>query len=283
MKHSPQPIDLNQASREDLSLLPNIDELVVGASQPEPPLSPDQIPPIPAPDAPSSEEPDATAEPAGSGETALPSEAAARFDLAPTVILETDTAPEPLILEAAPQPGTAAAGADMLPGEARPARTVIPPAMPQPAAPPRSSLSRKELAVWLAGASLFTLLLAVALSLGVLRGVNGGLSYASPAQIRQLELRISGLDSQSETLQQDLQALAARLDTLQGLSSRVATVERESSTARTRLDDSLRQVSEMNAEIEKLQAQVNAMQEKTTLYEQFLQGLRKLLGDLPTP
>jgi prefoldin subunit 5 len=181
------------------------------------------------------------------------------------------------VSEATPQPvGQAQAG------------PAAPPAAPQPA----RSLSAAD-ALWIAiGSGLISLILAVALTLGILSAVNGGLRYASPSDLGEVERQVSGLNSQAEILQNDISGLRERLNNLEALSGRVTQVEQAAEALQTGLDDTQQSVEALSGQVEDLsngltavEAEIETIRESTTRFNRFLGGLSDLLGtlSLPTP
>jgi len=172
---------------------------------------------------------------------------------------ETPPAPE-LTLDAAAEP--------------IPAPAVQPPtatkAQPRPA-------SRSD-ALWLAlGAVIVASLLGGALSLGFLALINGGLSYARPAQISQLSRQIDGLNAEAQTLQQDTDALRARIDNLEGLSGRVEAAEKAIDGVRQDVEAVQTHVDALSSQLDQLNTAVGELQTRTTRFQGFLDGLRELV------
>ena len=139
-------------------------------------------------------------------------------------------------------------------------------------------------ALWLAfGALVFATLLGAALSLGFLALVNGGLSYARPYQINELNRQIDGAKAQMGTLGQDLDTLRARIDNLDGLSGRVGTVEKNMDGLREDMQAAQSNVDALSLQLENLDGQVAEMRARTERFQGFLEGLRELLGGLFSP
>lgn len=167
--------------------------------------------------------------------------------------------------------------------------TVGPPApapVPAPVTAPKTQsrpASRAE-AIWLSlGALILATLFGVALSLGFLALVNGGLSYARPAQIVELNRQVDGLGAQAEILQQDIGALRGRIDNLEALSGRVGAVENAMDGVRTDMDAVQAGMETLNRQVDDLNGAVNELQTRANRFQGFLEGLRKLMEGIFTP
>jgi outer membrane murein-binding lipoprotein Lpp len=151
-----------------------------------------------------------------------------------------------------------------------------------PAAPPRPA-SRSEV-LWLAlGALVFSTLLGAALSLGLLVLVNGGLSYARPFQISELNRQVDGLNAQAGILQQDMDALRSRIDNLEGLSGRVGAVEKAVDGMRKDMDTAQSRMDELGRQLGNLDSAVSELQTRTNRFQGFLEGLRELVEGIFKP
>jgi competence ComEA-like helix-hairpin-helix protein len=187
------------------------------------------------------------------------------------VVMEVEAVPTPdLDFEdiPAPDPGPQEkAPAKLIPGLSL---SAVP--KPQPSGPSRGQV------MWIAfGSSLLTFLLAVAVTLGVLAGINKGLRYVSPADFADLNRRVDGLSSEVDTLQQDLDDLRTRLDAVEALSGRVNNLESEVSDLATGLDTTASQVEGVQSEVAELATDVEEVHAAANRFDTFLQGLTDLL------
>jgi competence protein ComEA len=149
-------------------------------------------------------------------------------------------------------------------------------AQPRPA-------SRVE-ALWLAlGAVIIASLLGGALSLGFLALLNGGLSYARPAQISQLSRQVDGLNAEAQTLQQDMDSLWARIDNLEGLSGRVGAVEKAIDGVREDVGAVQTHVDALGSQLDELDVALSELQTRTNRFQGFLDGLRELVEGIFKP
>jgi competence protein ComEA len=196
------------------------------------------------------------------GDQPLPAEIA----VGPLEQPSEEAAAEPAEVEAppAPEPAVEAASAPVAqqPAEAK--------AQPRPA-------SRSD-ALWLAvGAVIIASLLGGALSLGFLALLNGGLSYARPAQISALSREVDGLKAEAQTLQQDTDALRARIDNLEGLSGRVGAAEKAIDGVRQDVEAVQTHVDALGSQLDELNTAVGELQTRTNRFQGFLDGLRELV------
>jgi competence ComEA-like helix-hairpin-helix protein len=127
---------------------------------------------------------------------------------------------------------------------------------------------------WLIGASSFaTFILAILLTLGILSSINGGLRFGSAEQVSALTTQTEAVNLQLQTSSQEIADLRARLENLEGLSSRVSSLEK--------------QIEELNAEIastskkvEAMNGQIDEIRKSTETFQTFLDGLTDLLINL---
>lgn len=137
-------------------------------------------------------------------------------------------------------------------------------------------------AVLLAFASgLLALLLGLALSLGIVAGVNQGrLQFASPAQVNNLSVRLDGLSADADTLAGDLEGLRARVGNLEALSGRVSEVEQAAEALSGDLEATAAQVEGLDSQLTELGAQVETLETDNERFGHFLDGLRGLMEQL---
>jgi hypothetical protein len=151
----------------------------------------------------------------------------------------------------------------------------------QPAPPASRTQKTVSLgqAIWLSLASgALSFLLSIAVILGLLYAINGGLRYASSDEYQSQQQQIDGLESQVTALEQDLQSLRTRMDNLEGLSGRVTTVEGRTQQIRDQLDEALGQMDDLNKKVSKLNSQIDDLQVVADRFQNFLDGLRELLN-----
>jgi DNA repair exonuclease SbcCD ATPase subunit len=133
-----------------------------------------------------------------------------------------------------------------------------------------------------------TLILAVAVTLGIISSVNQGrLNYASPSQVAALQSQNEILSSQSKTLADDINSLRTRMDNLESLSGQVSVLETEISSLREEFDQLKIQVAANQSAYEELATQVEIIEEELQAlsvrgdrFESFLEGMKTLMEAL---
>jgi DNA uptake protein ComE-like DNA-binding protein len=139
---------------------------------------------------------------------------------------------------------------------------------------------RSELLVWGGGIGLLVLFLSIAFSLGLMALINGGLRYAADRQVTEMQNKLLLLDSQAGTLLQDVEGLRTRLDGMEAFSGRMGALEEEQVTLAENLDTLDQQVQTFQQQLDDVSQQVADVQERTTAFEQFLDGLSNLLQEV---
>jgi len=157
----------------------------------------------------------------------------------------------------------------------------------QPAAQPKFITNGRAFGLVFFGC-FFTLILAIAISLGILSSLNRGqLTYASPSQVNLLQTQLNGLATQSETLANDLDGLRTRVDNLEALSGRVSDIESEITsinseldTLQSEIDTAQAQYDELSTQIVNLDEEIETLRIQSSRFESFLKGLQDLMQGL---
>jgi hypothetical protein len=143
------------------------------------------------------------------------------------------------------------------------------------------ALVTRSQAIWMAfGSGLLAFVLAVALSLSVLISVNGGLKFATPAQMAEISRQVDGLSTQTNVLGQDLEGLRTRLDNLEGLNGRVDNVETAVEYLQTDVETIDAQIEGVSQHMADLDTQVETLKDQSARFQGFFDGLRDLLDSL---
>lgn len=133
-------------------------------------------------------------------------------------------------------------------------------------------------AFWMtATVSFFTFILAVALTLSILSAMNNGLRFASTTDVRNVQTEIRDLQSASDTLEGDVEALRTRMDNFETLGGRVATLETSVETLGADLDSVAVDVDTLSEEVTAVSDSVETLREDAGRFQSFLDGLTKLL------
>jgi len=143
----------------------------------------------------------------------------------------------------------------------------------------------RERALWLVlGGGVLSAVVAVILSLAILAGINGTLSVERQASIRQLRIQAEVMTTQLDAVSADLDSLHSRLRAVEGLSGRMSLLEDESQVLRDEMDSAISELGRVEATVSTLSDQVGAIKESVSTFDQFLQGIRTLLGQIfPAP
>jgi prefoldin subunit 5 len=200
---------------------------------------------------------------------ALPAPEAAPADLDTEPEEAEEPEPEPVFTKAPPA------------ASPEPVFTKAPPA-PQPeAAPLPANLATRGQSFWMAvGMGLLALVLALAIGLGVLASLNGGLEYATPADVAGISRQVDGVQAQAEILQGDLTGLRARVDNLETLGGRVSEIEQATTELQSGLDAAATHLDELQQQANGLNSQVEELQTQSNRVQNFLDGMRNLLNTL---
>ena len=165
----------------------------------------------------------------------------------------------------------------------------------KPARKKEPALVTRAQALWITlAAGTLVFVLAVALSLSVITAINGGLEFANPSQVAELSDRLDGLDRQAGVLEQDLEGMRKRLDNLDTLSGRLEAVEETAlqlqagadevnvqvDALTTQVDEFEGRLDDLEGDVANLVADYDIVKEQNTRFQDFLDGLRTLLGDL---
>ncbi len=155
-----------------------------------------------------------------------------------------------------------------------------PPSRPTQA-PARANFVSRAQALWLTGAaSALTFVLAVAFSLGLVAAVNGTLAFSSRAKVQALEARSQGLEGQLSSLAAKLKAMDQRLAALEGLSGRMVELEQDLEAMRGQVEGAHQALALQQETLDGLQQEVDAVRGSAQRFEDFLQGLGRLLVGL---
>jgi prefoldin subunit 5 len=186
-------------------------------------------------------------------------------------------------IEAIPDPIRAQPISDEL-APATPKEMPEAPGAPEhPAAAPPASKGGISLsaAVWIAIASSFvTLILSVALTLGILSATNGGLRYARSSEAVVMQREIRSLAVQVNSLETDLNDLRVRVDNISALAGRVKAAEEDIEELSDQIEQAALQSAEFARQLENLSQTLEKIEEDTKRFDGFLNGLRQLLEQL---
>lgn len=195
-------------------------------------------------------------------------------EAASVVEAPTAVAPPPVTPEPAPP-----APPPYVPPPPEPVRTVFaaPPA-PRPA--PAALVAAKRDWTGLMAMSVLSALLGAMLALLAVAGLNGGtLALNERPDVVALSAQLQAADTRATGLKTETDALRARLEALEGLSTRVGEVEASVAQANTALDTLDAETTALGARTDTLESQVSVVRAAIGRFDAFLEGLRGLLAD----
>jgi competence ComEA-like helix-hairpin-helix protein len=131
--------------------------------------------------------------------------------------------------------------------------------------------------------SVITLFLSLALTFGIFYLINNGLRYVSPAELSQTESKLTELSSQTSALTREIETLRTRLDNLESIAGRVTAVEKDAQQLRSEMDALNSSVETIDQHVITLDSQLQEVQNTVKQFRTFLEGLKGLLENLPSP
>jgi len=162
------------------------------------------------------------------------------------------------------------------------------PAQPVPTTSEGPKLVTRGQFIWI-GLLIMVLAIAfgVALSLGILSGVNGGLRYVAPEQVAAISRDVSALSTRAGVMQDTLVSVQARLDNLEALSGRMDALEattgglqKDVKALTTEVDTLDGMLKDLSAKTEALRTEVDVITAQATRFQGVMDGLRDLLNNL---
>jgi competence ComEA-like helix-hairpin-helix protein len=173
------------------------------------------------------------------------------------------------------------------PKEPPPPREVPPEARPPAVAPSPASSAWRGGFTWLAAASLIGAVMGAVLALLVIAGINGTLDLNQRVAVVELRAEADRLSREAGALQTDLDGLRQRLDTLEGLTSRLDNVEQDVEDLDSGLAGAQTDIATLDARADALGEDIATVRAAADRFNTFLDGLRDLLfefqGPPPTP
>jgi hypothetical protein len=128
-----------------------------------------------------------------------------------------------------------------------------------------------------------TILIAVLVALVVLGSINGSLKYSTGMQYLTMQREITQIATQVDSLQENLNGLRIRINTLEGLGERTAALENTQEQLALDLKDTNEKVADMQAEVSNINEEISHFEERAQRFETFLIDLNTLLDNLFTP
>jgi hypothetical protein len=139
-------------------------------------------------------------------------------------------------------------------------------------------LSQGQAWVWGGALAFLVLILAVAISLGLLGGINGGLNYASYNKVTELQSQMLAVDTRLKQLQQDTASLQERMSALEGLSARIGLLESDNTALKEQLASQTAEIQKLSEQNNQIKTQMSQLEESNKHFKQFFDGLKGLVN-----
>lgn len=146
--------------------------------------------------------------------------------------------------------------------------------------PPEELITRSQLIWSLLGTAIFSILLTVLVTLGILSATNGGLRYATVSEASRLENQITLLNDLTTTMQTDIQGIRTRLDALETVAGRVSVLEDRADAMEENIGIIQTSIKEISETLTIVQDEILALQESAKKSEDFRSGLLQLLLEI---
>lgn len=141
-------------------------------------------------------------------------------------------------------------------------------------------LTRSDMISWGVGIGVLVMILSVVIALSILAIANGGLRFGSLQQVSTLNGDLQVIQTQAQVLGQDVESLRTRLDSLDTLSGRIITLESTVDALNVNIQDLTTQINTFQTQIDSINSEITLIQENNQKFEQFLNGLNQLMGQL---
>jgi len=129
----------------------------------------------------------------------------------------------------------------------------------------------------------FALVIAVALSVGIIASLNNGnLQYSSANQATVLAGEIDQLKTSILTTQSDLDSLRVRVDNLEALGDRVGVLETSVGAIQAEVNTTTALVEDLDQRVEGMQTEMDQVKGSVERFQVFFEGLRELLANVFT-
>ena len=144
--------------------------------------------------------------------------------------------------------------------------------------------ARREDLLWTGvGVAILTLILSLIFTLGTLALINQTLTYAPAAEAQALSARLDALNNRIRLLEGDVDNLRSRVQTIEALGGRVTTLERGQQSLSEELKSAQSELADLQQQTAEFQTQIEELQKRSNVFQNFLDGLRRLLSVGETP
>jgi len=141
-------------------------------------------------------------------------------------------------------------------------------------------ITRSQLIWSLLGTAIFSIVLTILITLGILSATNGGLRYATVSEASRLENQITLLNDLTTTMQTDIQGIRTRLDAVEKVAGRVSILEDRADSMEDDLGIIQTSIKEISETLTIVQDDILALQESAKKSEDFRSGLLQLLLEI---
>lgn len=151
----------------------------------------------------------------------------------------------------------------------------------QPEKSPSGEMITRSQLIWsLLGTAIFSILLTILITLGILSATNGGLRYATVSEASRLENQITLLNDLTTTMQTDIQGIRTRLDALETVAGRVSVLEDRADSMEENIGIIQTSIKEISETLTIVQDEIRTLQESAKKSENFRSGLLQLLLEI---
>jgi len=144
-------------------------------------------------------------------------------------------------------------------------------------APSEPTVTRSQLIWSLVGTGVFSIILTILITLGILSATNGGLRYASATEATRLDNQITILNDLATNMQNDINGIRTRLDTLETVADRVTTLEGRADTVDEEISTLETSLNEITDTLSTVQEQIKTLQDEAQKSQTLRSGLLELL------
>jgi hypothetical protein len=150
-----------------------------------------------------------------------------------------------------------------------------------PSRPPQTT--RAGLLWMLIGTFILSVVASVGLSLTILAGINRTLNIGEHAAVQQTGEEVSQIQMDLESLSSRIEGISKRMEAIEGLSGRVAAMERDFASLQTEVEQAMEEMDDIRGRMVRITSDVQDMREKVDVFNRFLLDLESLLSELPMP
>jgi hypothetical protein len=147
----------------------------------------------------------------------------------------------------------------------------------------KMEITRAGLLWMLAGTFVLSVVVAVGLSLAILGGINRTLDIGEHAAVQRMSDEISQIRLDLDSFAGRVEGISRRMEAVEGLSGRVAAMEREFATLETEVGEAMMEMDDIRIGIDGISTDLKAVEDQVDIFQRFLTGLNSVLSELPIP